>query len=78
VIQKKNRLIIAFHSTHDAIAFEAACERSGAGGRLIPLPKEISAGCGLAWSASLEEKQLMISLLESESIEAEKIQICMV
>ncbi len=78
MIPKKNRLIIAFHSTHDAIAFEAACEKSGAGGRLIPLPKEISAGCGLAWSADPEDQQKMISLLESEEIKAEKIQVCII
>ena len=27
------------------------CLSRGAAGRLIPLPREISAGCGLAWSA---------------------------
>ncbi len=78
MIPKKNRLIIAFHSTHDAIAFETACEKRGAGGRLIPLPKEISAGCGLAWSADPEDQQMMISLLESEEIKAEKIQVCII
>lgn len=48
---KERRLIVAFHTTHDAMAFEDYCLSRGAAGRLIPLPREISAGCGLAWSA---------------------------
>jgi hypothetical protein len=33
------------------MAFEDFCLDRGIDGRLIPLPREISAGCGLAWSA---------------------------
>ena len=49
--QKERRLIVAFYRTHDAMAFEDFCLSQGIVGRLIPLPREISAGCGLAWSA---------------------------
>lgn len=49
--KKERRLIVAFYTTHDAMAFEDYCLSSGGEGRLIPLPREISAGCGLAWSA---------------------------
>lgn len=48
---RERRLIVAFHTTHDAMAFEDYCLSRGIPGRLIPLPREISAGCGLAWSA---------------------------
>ena len=48
---KERRLIVAFHTTHDAMAFEDFCVARGVPGRLIPLPRQISAGCGLAWSA---------------------------
>lgn len=48
---RERRLIAAFHTTHDAMAFEDYCLSRGIPGRLIPLPREISAGCGLAWSA---------------------------
>ena len=48
---RERRLIVAFYTTHDAMAFEDYCAECGAEGRLIPLPREISAGCGLAWSA---------------------------
>jgi len=46
---KPDSLVMAFDSTHEAIAFEAAAQALGASGRLIPLPQAISAGCGLAW-----------------------------
>ena len=48
---RERRLIVAFYTTHDAMAFEDYCLSHGVHGRLIPLPREISAGCGLAWSA---------------------------
>ena len=48
---RERRLIVAFLTTHDAMAFEDYCDEKGVPGRLIPLPREISAGCGLAWSA---------------------------
>ena len=48
---RERRLIVAFYTTHDAMAFEDFCLDRGIDGRLIPLPREISAGCGLAWSA---------------------------
>jgi len=49
--KREPRLIVAFYTTHDAMAFEDFCRGRGVEGRLIPLPRQISAGCGLAWSA---------------------------
>lgn len=48
---RERRLVVAFYTTHDAMAFEEYCLERGVPGRLIPLPRAISAGCGLAWSA---------------------------
>ncbi len=39
------------------MAAEKLCIREGIPGRLIPLPTEISAGCGLAWRMSAEESE---------------------
>ena len=33
------------------MALEKYCNEHGIPGRLIPIPREITAGCGLAWSA---------------------------
>lgn len=43
------RLIVTFPTTTAAIAFERMCKSEGLPGRLIPVPPQIKAGCGLAW-----------------------------
>ena len=47
--EKKQYLVFAFASTTDAMAMEKRCGEEGIPGRLIPVPREITAGCGLAW-----------------------------
>ena len=46
---KQNYQILTFHTTTAAMAMEDYCHEQKILGRLIPLPQEISAGCGLAW-----------------------------
>ena len=40
-------------------------------GRLIPLPSEISAGCGLSWKTKPEEKEKILVFLEEEKLKWE-------
>lgn len=47
--KKELRLVVTFHTTADAMAMEKACKEHEVNGRLIPVPRAISAGCGLAW-----------------------------
>ena len=47
--EKKPYMVISFHTTADAMAMEKLCAREGVPGRIIPVPREITAGCGLAW-----------------------------
>ena len=53
--EKRNYMIITFHTTTEAMAAEKVCTQEGIKGRLIPIPREITAGCGLAWRMTLEE-----------------------
>ena len=76
--QKQDRLVIAFHSTHDAMSFEEACKTAGAEGRLIPLPKEISAGCGLAWSAPPSAEENLKGVLEKAGITPQVMKVCFI
>ena len=71
--KKEKRLIAAFYTAHDAMAFEEFCQEAGAEGRLIPLPREISAGCGLAWSAPPDEEGKVRELLQSAGITAQHL-----
>jgi hypothetical protein len=47
--QKKHSVVLTFDSTHDALAAEKFAAAHALAGRLIPVPVEISAGCGLAF-----------------------------
>lgn len=76
--KKEYHLIIAFHSTHDAMAFEEICLAEGAEGRLIPLPKEISAGCGLAWCAKPDSEETLLGLLDRAGIIPQEKRICLI
>ena len=63
MLKKKPTLIITFSTTTQAMAMEKFCTRQNLPGRLIPVPREITAGCGLSWKARPEEKDLLISAL---------------
>jgi hypothetical protein len=55
--EKKPYRVFTFSTTTEAIAMEKKCKMYGIPGRLIPVPREITAGCGLAWRMSVEEYQ---------------------
>ena len=66
--EKKTALVITFSATTDAMAMEKYCEGHGLPGRLIPVPREITAGCGLAWKAEPEEKEQLEAGLQEAGI----------
>lgn len=74
--QKEWKLIITFHTTSDAIAFEKACKETGRSGRMIPVPRELSAGCGLAWCTVPADRADMETFLKECSIECEDMASC--
>ena len=63
---------MTFPTTTAAMAMEKACVCCGAPGRLIPVPREITAGCGMAWAAAPEEKELLLAVAEKNKIPWEK------
>lgn len=75
---KELRLIVTFHTTADAMAMEKACREHEIPGRLIPVPRAISAGCGLAWCAPLTERRKLREVMEEQGIGAEGLHECMV
>ena len=67
------KLIITVHTTADAIAFEKACKEYGKPGRMIPVPRELSAGCGLAWCVAPSERADMEGFLTEQNIVSEEL-----
>ena len=47
------KLVVTFHTTTSAMAMEKHCMQKGIPGRLIPVPRDITAGCGMAWCAPI-------------------------
>ena len=66
--QKKPALVIAFDTTAQALAAEKLFAESGLPGRMIPIPSQITAGCGLAWKAEPEQRDALCGTLESAGI----------
>lgn len=78
MIRKEMKLIITFHTTTEAMAMEKVCKENGADGRLIPVPRAISAGCGLAWCAKLESEEALRKLMQEKGIVPQAVQECLV
>ena len=57
--EKRLYLVITFHTTSAAMAMESLCAEKGLPGRLIPVPREITAGCGMAFRAEVQEQSLL-------------------
>ena len=68
MIKKVPRYLLTFFNTSGAIAVERFCKERGIPGRLIPVPREISASCGLSWAVLQEEKDCL-ELVEREFTE---------
>ena len=76
--KKELRLVVTFHTTADAMAMEKACKEYQVPGRIIPVPRAISAGCGLSWCASLEDREQITDMVRKARIEEEAMHECMV
>ena len=76
--KKELKLVVTFHTTADAMAMEKVCKSRNVPGRLIPVPRAISAGCGLSWCAGLSDRECIKAVMEEVGIEQEEIHECMV
>ena len=76
--KKELKLVVTFHTTADAMAMEKACKEHNVPGRIIPVPRAISAGCGLAWCAELTDRDMLLNVLEKVGLKEEEIHECMV
>ena len=68
--EKKLYLIITFHTTAAAIAMEKLCREKDLPGRLIPVPRELTADCGMAWRAGVEDRPALETMVGQEKLEA--------
>lgn len=78
MIKKTQKMVITFYTTTEAMAMERLCKEQGAAGRLIPVPRQISAGCGLAWCADPSEENSLQTLMQAHHIRFQQIHMCLV
>ena len=71
--KKELKLVITFHTTADAMGMEQLCRKKNLPGRLIPVPRCLSAGCGLAWCADPgpDTEELLRNAADREGIDPE-------
>ena len=75
--KKELKLVVTFHTTADAMAMEKSCKLHGVAGRLIPVPRELSSGCGLAWCANLSDREEVRKVMQMAKLEEEQMCECM-
>lgn len=68
---RKPALVVTFPTTAAAMACEELCGAQGLPGRMIPVPGEVRAGCGLAWKAAPGDHDVLVSALAEAGIEVE-------
>lgn len=71
--EKQEYMVISFHTTAEAIATEKFCKQRNIPGRLIPVPREISAGCGIAWRMKPEEYAEYEHIMEEAGVGYEAV-----
>lgn len=78
MIKKQEKLVITFYTTTDAMAAEQLCRERGLPGRMIPVPGSITADCGLAWCAGVEQESVLRGALEAAKVEVQGFYRCLV
>ena len=63
------RLVVAFHTTAEAMATERLCRQHGLDGKLISVPRQITSDCGIAWAAEPALRETLETLLEEHGVE---------
>lgn len=69
--EKTIKLIVTFHTTTGAMAMETLCKERGVAGRLIPVPRAITAGCGLSWCAPTASRAEIEALVQAEGLDTD-------
>ena len=75
---KENKVIVTFHTTAEAIAMEKACLNGKIPGRLIPVPRQISSGCGLAYCAAAELEEMVLTYMEEHGLHYEAVGVYLI
>lgn len=71
--QDTRALVVAFESTASALAFGEEANKVGLSGRLFPIPRSLSAGCGIAWRDKPDARDVIEQVLATLHIDDARI-----
>ena len=71
--QREEKCIVTFRTTTGAMAMERACKEKGVPGRLIPVPRTITADCGMCWAAPKEARTVVEELVMEQHLDVDGI-----
>ncbi len=71
--QKEEQCVVTFRTTAGAMAMEKACKAAGLPGRLIPVPRTITAGCGMCWAAPPSARDALEELVMERRLQVDGI-----
>lgn len=63
----KEWLIVTFETEYDALQFSSLCKQTKIEGRLMPIPRKLSAGCGISWRSEVSLEKRIQDLIQQHS-----------
>ena len=76
--ERRERGVVTFRTTTGAMEMERSCEEAGLPGRLIPVPRAITAGCGMCWAAPPEAREALEELVIKKHLDVVGIYAIMI
>ena len=68
MLQKKTWLLVTFYTTAGVMAMERAYKAASLPGRIVPVPRSITADCGLAWRCEPTLRAPVEALADPEEV----------
>ncbi|MBO1304976.1 DUF3343 domain-containing protein [Enterococcus sp. 669A] len=60
-------LVVTFDTEHEALQFSSLCKNEQIEGRLMPIPRKLSAGCGISWRSDLACESAIQELVQKHT-----------
>ena len=71
--ERTEKCVVTFRTTTGAMAMEQGCREAGLPGRLIPVPRAITAGCGMCWAAPPGAREALEELVMKKHLDVDGI-----
>lgn len=72
-MSEKVYCIFTFYSIHYALKLEMSCRNENVPGKLIPVPRSISASCGTAFRGEMTDREKIAQIAKKDGVEIETV-----